>query len=61
MTDLTQPLRQTLALIGYALGGEAGAQVAERMGIESSGDTNMRALKEGEADAYTRAVPCPWR
>jgi transposase len=52
----TQRFRQTLALIGYALGGEAGARLAERMGIESSSDTILRTLKEDEPDSDTRAV-----
>ena len=52
----TERFRQTLALIGYGLGGEAGARLAERMGIDSSGDTSLRTLKEGEPDSDTRTV-----
>ena len=54
----TQRLRQTLALIGHALGGEAGARLAARIGIESSGDTILRTLKEGEPDSDIDRLSC---
>ena len=34
-----------LSLIGYALGGEAGARLAEHIGLETSADTVLRTLK----------------
>jgi transposase len=37
---------EILKLIGYALGGEAGFRLAERMGIDSSPDTILRMLKQ---------------
>ena len=37
--------RRVLSLIGYALGGEAGARLAEHIGLETSADTVLRTLK----------------
>jgi hypothetical protein len=52
----TERFRQTLALIGYALGGEAGARLAERIGVESSGDTILRILKQTEPESDGTSV-----
>ena len=41
----TERSRQVLSLIGYALGGEAGARLAEHIGLETSADTVLRTLK----------------
>ena len=41
----TERSRQVLSLIGYALGGEAGARLAEHIGVETSADTVLRTLK----------------
>jgi len=41
----TERSRQVLLLIGYALGGEAGARLAEHIGLETSADTVLRTLK----------------
>ena len=40
---------ETLRLLGYALGGEAGARLAERLGIRTSADTMLRRLKTERA------------
>jgi transposase len=42
----TDRLLEVLQLIGYAMGGEAGARLACRLGIESSADTLLRKLKQ---------------
>ena len=47
----TERSRQTLALIGYALGGEAGARLAERLGLETTADTILRTLKNSAPNA----------
>ena len=41
----TERSRQVLSLIGYALGGEAGARLVEHIGLETSADTVLRTLK----------------
>ncbi len=41
----TERSRQVLSLICYALGGEAGARLAEHIGLEMSADTVLRTLK----------------
>lgn len=41
----TERLRQTINVIGYALGGEAGARLADRIGVECSADTILGELK----------------
>ena len=43
--QITERSRQVLSLIGYALGGEAGARLAEHIGLETSADTVLRTLK----------------
>jgi transposase len=40
-------LAETIRLIGYALGGEAGARLTERLGMRTSPDTVLRKLKSG--------------
>jgi len=45
----TGRLLELLQLIGYALGGEAGWRLAERIGVESSPDTILRKLKQSAA------------
>ncbi|HEY3416191.1 MAG TPA: ISL3 family transposase, partial [Armatimonadota bacterium] len=43
----TSRLFETLRLIGHALGGEAGARLADRLGMVSSPDTILRRVKLG--------------
>jgi transposase len=43
----TSRLSETIRLIGYVLGGEAGARLAERLGMGTSPDTVLRRLKLG--------------
>jgi transposase len=45
----TNRLSETIRLIGYVLGGEAGARLSERLGIKTSSDTVLRRLKLGSA------------
>lgn len=53
----TARFSETLRMLGYALGGEAGAELAERLGIETSPDTVLRRLKtERAATSTVRAV-----
>ena len=48
---------ETLRMLGYALGGEAGAELAKRLGVETSSDTVLRQLKtEIAATSTVRAV-----
>lgn len=42
----TARLAQALVMIGYALGGEAGARVAAGLGMDASPDTLLRQLKQ---------------
>ena len=42
----TERLRETISVIGYALGGEAGARLGDRIGLECSADTILRQLKQ---------------
>ena len=44
----TARLSETIRLIGYALGGEAGARLAHRLGMEISADTVLRRVKSGQ-------------
>jgi transposase len=44
----TSRLSETIRLIGYVLGGEAGARLAQRLGMKSSPDTVLRRLKSGQ-------------
>jgi transposase len=39
-------LNETLTLIGFALGGEAGARAAKRVGLMVSGDTLLRRIRQ---------------
>jgi len=43
----TARLSETLRLIGYMLGGEPGARLAVRLGMETSPDTILRRIKSG--------------
>ena len=53
----TARFSETLRILGYALGGEAGAELAQRFGIEASPDTILRRLKTpGAASSAVRAV-----
>ena len=49
----TSRLSETIRLIGYVLGGEAGARLSERLGMKTSPDTVLRRLKLGPS------VPVP--
>ncbi len=49
----TSRLSETIRLVGYVLGGEAGARLAERLGMRISPDTVLRRLKLGPS------VPVP--
>lgn len=42
----TLRLNETLTLIGFALGGEAGARAAKRIGLVVSGDTLLRRIRQ---------------
>jgi transposase len=42
----TGRLHDTLAIIGHALGGQAGSRLADRMGLESSPDTILRMVRK---------------
>jgi transposase len=41
-------LSETIRLIGYALGGEAGSRLADRLGLETSPDTMLRRIKQSQ-------------
>lgn len=43
----TSRLSETVRLIGYVLGGEAGARLSRRLGMATSPDTVLRKLKVG--------------
>lgn len=43
----TSRLSETIRLIGYVLGGEAGARLSKRLGMGTSPDTVLRRLKSG--------------
>ena len=43
----TSRLSETIRLVGYVLGGEAGARLAKRLGMGTSPDTVLRRLKSG--------------
>ena len=43
----TSRLSETVRLIGYVLGGEAGARLSQRLGMATSPDTVLRRLKGG--------------
>jgi len=43
----TSRLSETVRLIGYVLGGEAGARLSSRLGMTTSADTVLRRLKVG--------------
>jgi len=43
----TSRLSETIRLIGYVLGGEAGARLSDRLGMKTSPDTVLRRLKLG--------------
>jgi transposase len=43
----TSRLSETVRLIGYVLGGEAGARLSKRLGMATSPDTVLRRLKVG--------------
>lgn len=45
----TNRLSETIRLIGYVLGGEAGARLSARLGMKTSPDTVLRRLKLGPA------------
>lgn len=44
----TARLSETIRLVGYALGGEAGSRLANRLGIETSPDTVLRRVKRSQ-------------
>lgn len=48
----TRRLSDTLRLIGFALGGEAGARIAAQLGLQTSPDTLLRTLRR-TTDAET--------
>ena len=43
----TSRLSETIRLVGYVLGGEAGARLSKRLGMATSSDTVLRRLKVG--------------
>ena len=43
----TSRLSETIRLVGYVLGGEAGARLSKRLGMATSSDTVLRRLKLG--------------
>ncbi len=43
----TSRLSETIRLVGYVLGGEAGARLAKRLGMGTSPDTVLQRLKSG--------------
>ncbi len=43
----TKRLSETVRLIGYVLGGEAGARLSQRLGMHTSPDTVLRRIKNG--------------
>lgn len=45
----TRRMQQALCWLGLALGGEAGARTAQRLGLVASGDTLLRQLRRGFA------------
>lgn len=45
----TVRLSETIRLIGYVLGGEAGSRLTERLGMATSPDTVLRRIKQGPA------------
>ena len=45
----TARLSETIRLIGYVLGGEAGSRLTERLGMSTSPDTLLRRVKQGPA------------
>lgn len=45
----TARLSETIRLIGYVLGGEAGSRLANRLGMSTSPDTVLRRVKQGPA------------
>jgi hypothetical protein len=45
----TARLSETIRLIGYVLGGEAGSRLTERLGMATSADTLLRRVKQGPA------------
>jgi transposase len=53
----TRRLRETHRQIAYALGGEAGARLAEVLGLSTSADTLLRRVKQVSAE--TRKLPTP--
>ena len=52
----TERFRETINIIGYALGGEAGARLAERIGLECSADAILRELKNITTEASRPGV-----
>lgn len=51
----TTPLCDLLTLIGFAMGGEAGNSLVERMGLEASPQTLLRLVRQQEE----RQIPTP--
>jgi transposase len=49
----TVRLNDTLELIGFALGGEAGARLARELGLTVSPDTLLRHLRQPSVEAHT--------
>jgi hypothetical protein len=52
----TARLSETIRLIGYALGGEAGSRLATRLGLETSPDTVLRRVKRGPSVTAASSV-----
>jgi transposase len=55
----TRRLAETLHLIGHALGGEAGARVANHLGLGVSPDTLLDRLRQVEARRASSPAPMP--
>jgi transposase len=52
----TERFRETISVLGYALGGEAGARLSKRMGLECSADAILRELKQVTVEVSRPAV-----
>ena len=52
----TARLSEIIRMIGYALGGEAGARLANRLRLETSPDTVLRRLKSGPVPSQSGPI-----
>ena len=56
----TARLREILLRVGFALGGEGGARLVERLGMKANPSTQLRRLHDAQTRSFPSPIAIPW-